>query len=308
MKKNFDPSPRGVPLDLLQKLLSATDLKVSRGTESLTVKHKGSVTKLQVFAPNGDKTSKDAIQSVIQVTTDLPENLPSSFFTPQSLKILNQAALLGAITLENGRCFIGSRLTVLEQKQNWDLYIPFLLFTLISGSECHLGAILITMGTGTANMGESDWTEHDFQFVQSELSKDCVCTVGDLGLTAEFGLRAGATSAAFGHHQTALWQLSAKDPHPENGGGYFARLQMPHRVAPDRLPDILQDLNRREMSFTDQPPHFGAWCEGHSESTLAYASFLPNLLHRTETVALDVSIWAFQSRANGQRLSGFDQS
>lgn len=181
---------------------------------------------------------------------------------------------------------------MLEQKQNWELHIPFLVFTLLSGSESHLGAIRKIMGASTPNMGKSAWTEEEFRFVRSELSKDCVCTAGDLGLTAEFGLRSGATSAALGDHQTALWRLSAKDPPPEHGGGLLCTLQMPHCVAPDRLPDILQDLNRREMSPTDQPPHFGAWCEGNSESTLAYASFLPNLLHRTENVAFNVSIWA----------------
>jgi len=48
-----------------------------------------------------------------------------------------------------------------------------------------------------------------------------------------------------------------------------------------------------EMTPRNQPPHFGAWCQGNSGNTLAYVSFLPNLMHNTAGIALNVSIWAF---------------
>jgi hypothetical protein len=67
---------------------------------------------------------------------------------------------------------------------------------------------------------------------------------------------------------------------------------MPHRVTRERLAGILLDLNRREMAPRDQPPHFGVWSEGSSGNTLAYVSFLPNLMHDIFGIALNVSIWA----------------
>jgi hypothetical protein len=47
------------------------------------------------------------------------------------------------------------------------------------------------------------------------------------------------------------------------------------------------------MAPRDQPPHFGAWCQGNSGNTLTYVSFLPNIMHNTANIALNVSIWAF---------------
>jgi hypothetical protein len=43
----------------------------------------------------------------------------------------------------------------------------------------------------------------------------------------------------------------------------------------------------------DRTPHFGAWCQGSTESTMAYVSFLPNFMHDIEGVALNTSVWAF---------------
>src|SRR5271165_2458208 len=37
--------------------------------------------------------------------------------------------------------FIGSRLTVFEREQAWNLYLPFLFFTIVSGSDSHLEAL-----------------------------------------------------------------------------------------------------------------------------------------------------------------------
>jgi hypothetical protein len=205
---------------------------------------------------------------------------------------LNKAAVLGALTLDGDGCFIGSRLTVFEQERAWNVYLPFLIFTIISGSDSHFGAISRMFGGGEAAKGKSAWTVEDFSYAQSKLSEICVCTGGGLGLTAEFGLRPGVASAVLGDHMTALWQLDAEQRHPELGGGLFCLLQMPHRVSRERLAEILVDLNRREMAPRDQPPHFGAWCQGNSENTLAYVSFLPNVMHHTEGVALNFSVWA----------------
>lgn len=291
--KKFDPNPRGVPLDELQRVLSTTTLKISRGAESLIAEHETAVTTVKVIPPAPDEISKDPIQAVVQITTDLPRNFRKPFLTPESLMALNTAAVLGALTVEGDGCFIGSRLTVFERERAWNLYLPFLIFTVLAGSDSHLGAIQAMVGNKEASRGESAWTAEDFSYVQSKLSKFCVCTGGGLGLTAEFGLRPGVTTAMLDGPRTALWQLKAEQPHPDLGGGLLCLLHMPHPVARERLPDILQELNRREMAPRDQPPHFGAWCQGNSGNTLAYVSFLPNAMHNTAGIALNVSIWAF---------------
>ena len=60
----------------------------------------------------------------------------------------------------------------------------------------------------------------------------------------------------------------------------------------DRLGDVLAELNWLEMQGNDLPPHFGAWCRGLRETNPAYVTFLPNALHKTNGIALNVSTWA----------------
>jgi hypothetical protein len=141
--------------------------------------------------------------------------------------------------------------------------------------------------------GNSDWTSRDLEQAESYLSRVCVCTTGDLGLTAEFSLEENAVSAARGDHKTALFQLMADQPHPELGGGLFCLLQMPHQVHDqDRLQNICLQLNKMEMAAHDLPPHFGAWCPGRLGSNPAYVTFLPNALHSAPGIAVNTCFWA----------------
>jgi hypothetical protein len=133
----------------------------------------------------------------------------------------------------------------------------------------------------------------DLEEVRSELSKKCVSTTGDLGLTAEFPLGSREVSAALGSTKTALFQQLADQPHPEMGGGLFCLLQMPHQVADkEKLQSICSQLNQLEMMEEDLPPHFGAWCVGKLGNNPAYISFLPNVLHSVPGIALNNAIWA----------------
>ena len=180
-----------------------TTLKVSRDAEALIAEHETAVTTVKVLPPVRDEISKDPIQAVVQITT-VPENFPGSLATPESLMMFNQMAVLGALTIDAGQCFVGSRLTVFEREDAWTLYLPFLLFTTIAGSDAHLGALQAVFGNKERNRGESVWTEEDFSFVHSRLSEFCVCTGDGLGLTAEFGLRPGVRTAVLDGPRTAL--------------------------------------------------------------------------------------------------------
>jgi hypothetical protein len=51
------------------------------------------------------------------------------------LPALNRSAALGALTIEKDRYFIG------EQEEAWEVYLPFLLFTVIADSDPHMGAL-----------------------------------------------------------------------------------------------------------------------------------------------------------------------
>ena len=212
--------------------------------------------------------------------------------------MVNSMATLGAVTADKGKHFVGSRLTVYEGEDAWKVQFGLILFSVIAAADTIMGATQkMFTEAPPRESGPSAWTEGDFEFAKSYLSRVCVCTTGGLGLTAEFGIRAGEVSAAAGHHYTALWQMIADQPHPEIGSGLFCLLNMPHEISDkDKLDKLIAELNRLEMQGNDLPPHFGAWCRGRRDTNPAYVSFLPDALHGSDGIALNMSIWAM-SRA-----------
>ena len=203
-------------------------------------------------------------------------------------------ATLGAVIEEKGRFFVGSRLTTYEKEDAWNVQFGLILFSVIAAADTVIGATRKIFTKEPPRAAQpSAWTEEDFKFVHSYLSRLSVCTLGGLRLTAEFGLRAGEISAMAGHHNTALWQMMADQPHPGMGGGLFCLLNLPHEVADEeKLDRAIGELNRLEMQGNDLPPHFGAWCRGKKGTNPAYVSFLPNPLHGANGIALNMSTWA----------------
>ena len=87
--------------------------------------------------------------------------------------------------------------------------------------------------------------------------------------------------------------MKADQSHPEMGSGLFCLLNMPHEIPnKEKLDKVLAELNRLEMQGNDLPPHFGAWCRGVRDNNPAYVSFLPNVLHGTNGIAVNMSFWA----------------
>ena len=236
------------------------------------------------------------IKAVVRIHTELPRQILNVFGgdSPSVAAQFNRLAALGSVYDDGEALRIGSRLTIYEAEDAWDsLHLPLLAFTVILGAEPILGGMRRSLGGLAPKEEPSDWADADFEEVADMLSEMCVCTTGDLGLTAEFPLAENALSAIAGHRRTALWRLLGGQPHPETGGGLFCLLQLPHQVADKkRLDGICAELNRMEMAAHDLPPHFGAWCRGNKISRPAYVSFLPNVLHGVPGIATNLSIWA----------------
>ena len=296
--KKLSPSPRGVPLGGLEDALKQTTLRPSRDGDTLIVKHERLVTRVEVSAPETAETVDGKISAIVTVKTELPAEFSSLFAKPALISMVNSMATLGAVTADKGKHFVGSRLTVYEGEDAWKVQFGLILFSVIAAADTIMGATQkMFTEAPPRESGPSAWTEGDFEFAKSYLSRVCVCTTGGLGLTAEFGIRAGEVSAAAGHHYTALWQMIADQPHPEIGSGLFCLLNMPHEISDkDKLDKLIAELNRLEMQGNDLPPHFGAWCRGRRDTNPAYVSFLPDALHGSDGIALNMSIWAM-SRA-----------
>ena len=214
---------------------------------------------------------------------------------PEMTAAMNAMATLGALTIDSGQIFVGSRLTIYEDAENLlNLHVGLILCAATGATDSLLGAMRRTFAHEGGKKEKSAWSADDMEEVCEYLSRKSVCTTGGLGLTAEFPLRDGAVCAAMGDHETALWQLHADQPHPEMGGGLFCVLQMPQQIKDaKKLAQLIMQLNRMEWAPQDLAPHFGAWCHGRVGMNLAYVSFLPNALYPIKSIATNVSLWAW---------------
>lgn len=294
--KKIVSDPLGIPLQDLMMCLKPTTIKASIENNVLIARHEKYITRIEVIPPESNAVQTDPIKAVVRIKTDISSMIKQAadLAKPESVAMFNSFAALGAMTISQGVASIGSRLTIFEVEDAWKtLHLPLLLFTTILGAEAQLGGFRRVLTGEPPKQERSAWSDADFAQVQKYLSRGCVCTTGGLGLTAEFALKPGEHSAASGASSTALFQIMADQPHPELGGGLFALLQMPHRIAEeDDLVRISATLNTLEMEAKDLPPHFGAWCPSTNGRTLAYVSFFGNPFHEVAGIATNIAIWA----------------
>lgn len=295
-KKKSNLNPQGVALGQLLIALQATTIKASMDGDTLVAQHEHYKVCVEVIPPTTRESKNGPIKAVVRVISELPKPFLQLFAGKEAgaTATFNSFAAMGSINVDHGKVSIGSRLTIYEAEDAWSsLHLPLLMFTVIGGTQGILGGIRRVISNEDTAEGESEWIANDFEGVQKFLSRVSVCTVSESGLTAEFGLSKGAASAVAGHHDTALFQMMADQPHPELGGGLFCLLQMPHQISnQEKLQEICLQLNNMEMAECDSPPHFGAWCEGRLGGNPAYVSFLPNALYSVNGIALNASIWA----------------
>lgn len=291
----------GVDLDMLVYAINQTNLRAWRDNKGVGVQHELFGTRVSVLPP--PHSVRDQIQAVVMVRTGIPEALASFFDSADAGSEFNRFASLGALTKSSDGYHVESRLTIFEDENAWTLHFPLLMFAAIAAAEAILGGVRRSFtGQGPKRDMKSRWQPIDFHAVKNRIQNFSVCNADDLGLSAEFGLEAGAISSVAGH-KTALFQMVADQPHPEVGGGLFCMLSLPQRIDDKpRLLALVAELNRLEMQPGDQPPHFGAWCIGSAGNNAAYVSFFLNAMHSIDGLALNAAVWAMHRAkwADGQ--------
>jgi hypothetical protein len=290
----------GTPLVPLHEVLSALNKSEcpARIVDGVLVTDHGSTTTRVTVRPAPPSTPAigPAARAVVSVIAPLPKVMQDEWAErPAELAAkLNHVGVLGAVTSVDGQLAVVARLTVYEGEAHaWSsLHAPLLTCAVAYGCEPLLWAVIRSWKGEPGETGVSPWIPRDFLDAQAMLSRSCVCSVSDFGLTAEFGLEAGAVSAMQGH-RTALWELDIDEIHPDVGAGMFCLLTMPHHVAnADRRIRLCAELNERDFAAVDLPPHFGAWRPGDRPDSIAYSCFLPNMLHAVRGIACNVSTWA----------------
>ena len=287
--------PCGIPLRDLKGSLERLGYPGEiRDGDTLILPSESHTTEVRVREPAPNHGSQDPIQARVTVTAMLVPSIAGALDEPEKLMAFNGLAALGCLRAEDDAVAVESALTVFEREGAWkSLQRPLLGAAAMCSADGILGAIWRSASNQPKEQGESAWSEADFKVVESALSGICVCNADTAGLTAEFGLSAGAVTTGYDGSQTALYQQLTNQPHPHLGGGLFCKLEMPYRYDDvTSLARVCARLNDLEMTTMDQPPHFGAWCEGHLGGNPAYVSFLPNVLYGVNRIALNEAIWA----------------
>lgn len=297
--------PHGVPLHTIINSLNDPSKEITQNKTNVLIKSGDLETVIDITKPNFVTEDKRVVSSVTTVKTKIPKSFESLFKNYNSVSTLNRFASLGAITNVNDKYYVGTKLTIFEGDNSWNLHLPLLVFSIIISFESIIGALTkVRSGEKTSNK-DSYWTDKDFEVVEKYLSQICVCNSGGLGFTAEFPLTENASSVAISKKMdTALFTLKADESHLDLGGGLFCLLNMPHNFADQsQLFKIINKLNQIEMEKIDFPPHYGAWTFGNE--CLSYVSFLPNAFYNiegTKNIAVNIAFWASQRAVETNKI------
>ncbi len=138
----------------------------------------------------------------------------------------------------------------------------------------------------------------NMRFVGSVDDDGCSCEVPYTGWTPSVALPDGAKL------ETALVQVLTDTPHPEAGNGLLCLLQLPFNSDPNGIAAAANRLNLLESRGDTGTLLLGAWCpDPSSETTLAFCSFIPNVLARWILVENLLSYMSSHSRFAGQVLT-----
>jgi hypothetical protein len=291
--------PCGIPLTDLKESLERRGCSGEiQGWDTLVLASETHTTEISVREADRSHDSPDPIQARVTIICRLAPKIADALDQPEKLLALNGLAAMGGLRDKGDEIAVESALTVFEDEGAWaPLQQPLIEAAAMHSADAILGAICGGAANESTQEGESAWGGPDFKVVESVLSGMCVCNADTAGLTAEFGLSADAVTVGFGGCNTALYQQMPDQPHPHLGGGLLCKLEMPHCYADlATLASVCGRLNMLEMTTMNQPPHFGAWCEGRLGGNPAYVTFLPNVLHGVNRIALNEAIWAL-SRA-----------
>jgi hypothetical protein len=129
-----------------------------------------------------------------------------------------------------------------------------------------------------------------------------LATDSETCVTAEFPWEPGAVTAVL-HHRISLLELRATQ-HPFLGNGLLCKLELPACCEPTKAVAVSAAMNESEVTATDSPPFFGAWCPVRDTGRIAYVCFQPNFL-RPVGMHSTMAIWSIaRSFASKDLLEG----
>ncbi len=118
--------------------------------------------------------------------------------------------------------------------------------------------------------------KHPSRFVEEdyEAAKQLAWEMGWLALTGT-----GSLTCEFPYsYYTSLLRLETDQRHPLLGNGLLVSLTLPTEFEEDWIPDLVVDLNRRELEDRTLTPFIGSWCPApRHPGLISHVSFVPNV-------------------------------
>ena len=146
-RRKQNSSPFAPLLQLLLAALKNTTLSAKQDGDSVVVKHQNFTSRIDVVPPTNRESEIGAIRAVVRVKTELPEKFARVFAErPEMPVAMNRMATLGALTIENGQIFVGSRLSIYEDAENLlKLHVGLIVCAAIEATDSLLGAMRRTL-------------------------------------------------------------------------------------------------------------------------------------------------------------------
>ena len=173
MPRRRKPSSRPLvpPLDLVLAALKDTSLSAKQDGDSVIVGHQNFTSRIDIVPPTNRESANFPIKVVVQVKTELPEKLEAMFAKkPEMTAAMNAMATLGALTIDSGQIFVGSRLTIYEDAENLlKLHVALILCAATGATDSLLGAMRRTFAGEGGKEEESLWSADDMDEVSEYL-------------------------------------------------------------------------------------------------------------------------------------------
>lgn len=275
---------RGVPLRQLAEELASAGRTVHGIAGGLQFEDEaGYRTSITVDEPRTQDGFDYDVESVTRVITQAPPMVEQLLLDPVGVVVANQVTALGNLEV-SGIATLKSRLSVYENEDLWNLYVPLLVQAALHGPATFAAFVNAAAGATPVRTGPSRWSRRDLEQVQQSLKGEYFCRLSDTCLTIVVPLPRASPSAHI--------HLRCDATHPTLGSGLRCVIEMPATIPAENLPDAISYANSSELRYEDRAPHFGAWCLSTKGNSMAYNQFLPDTLYDTPGIAAIITVWA----------------
>jgi hypothetical protein len=105
--------------------------------------------------------------------------------------------------------------------------------------------------------------------------------------------------------ETSLVQIVTGEPHIRYGNGATITMKLPASLSPEHVANWANWLNTADSQGASQAPLLGAWCpDPDSDRTLAFRTFLPNVLATPGQMENHIAYAATRSEFAAQHVKG----